>query len=317
MKQEIKDKFIKQGYRFTGEESAIKPCEWCKRSIRGDGECYKYSFYNIKSWQCIQASLDVINCTHKCKFCWRNLESTTASEITTDDDPKQIIENSIIEHVKLLQGFGGTDQKDEVRYQEAQKPKHLTLSLAGEALLYPKVGEVIDYVKSKNMTCFIVTNGTLPNRLRTLLDHQPTQLYITLPSYNEENYVKTCQPLLADGWKRINESLQMLKEFSCRKAVRLTVVKGLNMEHPEKYAEILKDVDADFIEVKAYVWVGESRERLDLSAMPNMDEIREFSDKIVKSAGLVKVDEREESRVVLLMKKDNRYFEKEKRYFKN
>jgi len=166
------------------------------------------------------------------------------------------------------------------------------------------------------MTSFLVTNATLPKRLRVLLDHQPTQLYITLPSYNEENYIETCQPLLKKGWDNIMESLEMLKEFSCRKAVRLTLVKDLNMDHPEIYGKILKDVEADFIEVKAYVWVGHSRERLTLDNMPNMDEIRKFAEKIAEAGDFIKIDERIESRIVLLMKKDNRYVDKEKRFFK-
>lgn len=303
----------KTGYRFTGSASAVKPCEWCKKSIRGEGECYKYTFYNIKSWQCIQASLDVLKCTHKCTFCWRYLDKTSCDEVTTDDDPKQIVDRSIEEHVKLLRGFGGFEGRNDTRYQESLSPKHFTLSLAGEALLYPRLGEIIDYVKEKGMTCFLVTNGTLPDKLMLLKDHLPTQLYITLPAYDEVSYKQTCHPLIEDGWENIRESLRRLTEFECRKAVRLTLVKGLNMSHPEKYAEIIKDVDADFFEVKAYVWVSESRKRLGLEAMPTMDDIQEFSKELAQHAGLQIVDERPESRVVLLMRKDNRFLEKKDR----
>jgi len=31
----------KQSYEFCGEHSAVKICEWTKKSLRGDGVCYK------------------------------------------------------------------------------------------------------------------------------------------------------------------------------------------------------------------------------------------------------------------------------------
>ncbi len=313
MQEKTKTKFENAGYRFTEYNGAVKPCEWCKRSIRDNGECYKYTFYNIKSWQCIQASLDVLKCTHKCVFCWRFLDNTSPAYIEEDIDPKKLVDRSVEEHVKLLRGFGGYEGRNKERYDEALRPKHFTISLAGEALLFPKLGEVIDYVKRLGMTCFLVTNATLPDKLLVLKDHQPTQLYITLPAYDKESYQKTCNPLLADGWDNILTSLTHLKEFSCRKAIRLTITKGLNMKHPEKYAAILKNVDADFFEVKGYVWVSESRERLDKEAMPSMQEIVSFSEQIAKHAGLEIVDQRDESRVVLLMRKNNRFFAADKR----
>jgi wyosine [tRNA(Phe)-imidazoG37] synthetase (radical SAM superfamily) len=44
--------------------------------------------------------------------------------------------------------------------------------------------------------------------------------------------------------------------------------------------------------------------RLKKENMPTHDEIREFAEKVAKAAGLKYIDEKPESSVVLLMKKD-------------
>ena len=35
----------KQGYRFIGNHSAVKTCEWTKKSLINKGSCYKQKFY--------------------------------------------------------------------------------------------------------------------------------------------------------------------------------------------------------------------------------------------------------------------------------
>ena len=50
----------KQGYRFTGEHSSIKICDWTKKAIRGEGVCYKQKFYGINTIQCVQMTPTMI-----------------------------------------------------------------------------------------------------------------------------------------------------------------------------------------------------------------------------------------------------------------
>ena len=59
-----------------------------------------------------------------------------------------------------------------------------------------------------------------------------------------------------------------------------------------------------FVEVKAYMWVGMSRERLEKSNMPEHEEVKKFAQDIAKHAEYKLVDEHEPSRVVSLMKED-------------
>lgn len=72
------------------------------------------------------------------------------------------------------------------------------------------------------------------------------------------------------------------------------------MTNPEKYAELIEKADPDFIEVKAYMFVGSSRERLTMANMPLFDEVKDFAKRIADECGREISNESEVSRVVLL-----------------
>lgn len=290
----------KQGYRLVGRHSAIKVCTWCKKAIRSGGVCYKNTFYGINSWRCIQMS-PWFACTHRCIFCWRDVRENLVPEKI--DEPKDIVDGCIKAHKEILQGFGGNDKRDKERYQEALKPLHFAISLTGEPCLYPRLPELVDAIHSRGMTTFIVTNGTVPGMLKQLLDHQPTQMYMTLPAPDKETYLKTCNPADESCWDKLQESLSLIKGFR-RSCLRLTLVKGVNMVNPEGYAELINNADPDFIEVKSYMWVGRSRERLEQKNMPLHEEIVEFAEKLSVILGWKIIEAKPESRVVLLMKQD-------------
>jgi tRNA wybutosine-synthesizing protein 1 len=91
-----------------------------------------------------------------------------------------------------------------------------------------------------------------------------------------------------------------MPSFKCRKAIRLTLVKGLNMKDPSGYARLIEKANPQFIEVKAYVCVGYSRERLKLENMPSHLEIQKFAGELSNLLGYRVADESETSRVVLL-----------------
>ena len=301
--EEMKKDLEKQGYRFTGKHSAIKVCEWCRKSLRGDDVCYKGNFYGIQSWRCIQMT-PIFTCTHRCVFCWRNIEET--HNIPEDlDDPKEIVDNSIKEHVKYLKGFGGNENRNQKRYEEIDQPLHFAISLTGEPCLYKKLPELVDEIKKRNMTIFIVTNGTQPEMLNRLLNHQPTQLYITLPAPNKKIYLKTCNPLQENTWENILKSLNLINKFK-RSCLRLTLVKDINMTDPKGYADLIKKANPMFVELKAYMWVGHSRNRLEIDNMPYHHEIKDFAEKVAKILDWKIIDEKPKSRVVLMMKQDKK-----------
>ena len=38
----------------THQHSAVKTCLWLRKSLRGEGNCYKGKFYGIRAHRCVQ-----------------------------------------------------------------------------------------------------------------------------------------------------------------------------------------------------------------------------------------------------------------------
>jgi len=295
----------KQGYRLVGDHSAVKVCEWTRKALKKENVCYKCDFYGIRSWRCVQMTPALTTCTHRCVWCWRDIAHTEPKWQGEAESPEKIIDGCIQAHKKLLYGFKGNEKTDKKRYAEAMQPMHFAISLSGEPTMYPKLPQLVDALKKRGITSFIVTNGTNPAMLKKLIRHQPTQLYLTLPAPDEKIYKKSCAPLIKGSWKKILQSLKLLKKFK-RTAIRLTLVKGINFVNPEGYAKLIKFANPNFVELKAYMAVGYSRKRLGVRFMPFHKEILEFAKKVARAAGLKIIKQKKESRVVLLMKKDSK-----------
>ena len=138
-------------------------------------------------------------------------------------------------------------------HSEAMLPNHAAISLDGEPLLYPRISEFVEEFRNRQMTTFIVTNGTLPERIEKL-DQLPTQLYMTLPAPNEQIYKKICRPMIRNGWDKISNSLNLVESLSCRTLVRLTAVNKLNIadKYINDYAKIIEKSNPDFFEIKGF-----------------------------------------------------------------
>lgn len=301
LSEEDIQKMEKIGYRFVGKHkhSAVKVCLWTKNSLVGKGACYKQKFYGIQTHRCLQMTPALPFCKHRCLFCWRNTKITYPEWRGPVDEPDEIIDGCIEAQRELLTGFGGNEKVDKKLWKEAQNPNQAAISLAGEPTEYPLISELVEAFKERGFTVFLVSNGTNPEVIEKLAE--PTNLYITLPAPNKEIYKKTCIPVV-DSWDKIMKSLGLLKNFSCRTVVRLTLVKGLNFVNPEEYAKIVEKYEPDFLEVKSFMSVGFSRERLPYERMPLHEEIKEFAKKIEENCSYRIVDESKPSRVVLLKK---------------
>ena len=296
----FRDDYTKQGYRIVGQNSAAKVCLWTRKSLLGKGECYKSKFYGVPSWRCLQMTPSLFQCTQRCVFCWRKVEATLdLRKKIPADDSSEIIEGCIAAQRELLSGFKGNPATDMRKWREAQKPTNAAISLAGEPILYERLGELIEEFHRRAFTTFLVTNGTLPEKIKTLRT-EPTQLYVTLAAPDEFTYKEICRPQLADSWNRLNESLELMPSFGCIKVIRLTLVKGLNLKNPARYAKLIKKASPDFIEAKAYMHVGFARSRLSLENMPSHEEVRNFSMELASETGYEIADESGASRVVLL-----------------
>ncbi len=301
--KELKDrKRHIEGYRLIGDHSAVKVCEYCKKAIIGKDVCYKNTFYGIESWRCVQMS-PTFFCDHKCVFCWRNTDYAWPKWQGPVDDPKFIVDECVKAHVEFLQGFKGNSNAAKERLNEMEKPLHFAISLTGEPTMYPKLPEMIDYIKEKGMTSFLVTNGTIPDMVERLIKHQPTQLYISVYGPNEEIYRKTANPIKKDSWEMLQKSLSMIKNFK-RNAIRLTLVKGYNFTDPEGYAKLIEKYKPMFVEAKGYVFVGHSQQRLEVGNMPYHHEIMEFAKRIEENSSYRIIDSKKESKVALLARED-------------
>lgn len=290
----------KQGYRFVGNHSAVKTCLWCRNSISNKGECYKCLFYGIPSWRCVQMTPSLGFCPLRCQWCWRDISYAEKEWHGPVDGPKEIIDGCIREHKELLMGYKGYEKVNKKRFEEAMNPTQFAISLSGEPTLYPKLPEMIDELRKRKITSFVVSNGTQPEMIKKLIKHQPTQMYITLPAPNEEIFLKSCTPLEGiNYWKKIMESVSLLKKFN-RSVIRLTLARGINMINPEEYAEIISKAKPNFVELKAYMALGFSRKRVGVKGMPTFPEIMDFSEKVNNSLGYNLIGSSEQSRVVLL-----------------
>ena len=76
----------------------------------------------------------------------------------------------------------------------------------------------------------------------------------------------------------------------------------MDMKDVNGYARLIERSDTDFVEVKAYMFVGASRLRLSQDNMPSFAEVMEFSGKLGEGIGYEISDSKEDSRVVLLGK---------------
>ena len=292
----------RQHYRIIGSHSAAKLCGWLKKSIRDGGFCYKQKFYGIQSHRCLQMT-PWIGCCNRCVYCWRVIEKNPI-KFDKIDEPKDIVESSIEAQRKLISGFPGWEGTNMKKWKEANSPNNAAISLVGEPTMYPKISELIREFKKQGFTTFLVTNGQFPERLEEMAgSSEPAQLYISLDAPDSRIYKRIDRPMLPDFWKRLEKSLEIMNSFSCRKVIRLTMVKGWNMARPEEYAKLIERSGCDFVEVKGYMHVGESQKRLPRDAMPYHKDVQEFAGQLSKESGYAYADEQKESRVVLLSAK--------------
>ena len=325
LNEDLKKRLKKQHYEVVGEHSAVQVCRWTKKSLTGEGVCYKEKFYGIKSHLCCQMSPSVMWCQNKCLHCWRAIELTLGDKLVGKvNGPKEIIDGCIKAQKKLLTGFKDAPKTNMEKYSEAQEPMQFAISLSGEPTLYNQIGELIEELRNRGKTSFLVTNGLYPEKLKELSEKNqlPTQLYVSVNSPNKKMYDEFHRNNDENAWKKLNGSLDILSEvgggeapkgvprdhspgMSTRGIFRMNLVKDLNMEdeHIKEYAELIRKAKPMFIEIKGFMSVGFARERLGYDRMPYHEEMVEFSKKLSEELGDYEIlDEHYFSRALVLGK---------------
>ena len=305
----IKELLEKNQYRIVGKylHSAVQICRYTKRSLREEDVCWKEKFYGIKSHRCCQMSPAVMWCHNQCIHCWRPIELNLGTKIGKIDEPKEIIEGIIEGRKKLLMGFKGKENINIKKFRESLNPTLFTLSLSGEATLYPKITELIKEIRKRKAISFLVTNGLEPEKIKELQEKNclPTQLILSMNSPNKKLYDEWHKSLKKDAWKKFNQTLKLMEKLKCRTTIQLTLVKDINMKkkYIKQYAKLIKKAEPMFIHIKAYASLGYSQQRINYKLMPTHQEIVNFSKELLKYLPKYKfLDEKQESRVVLLGK---------------
>ena len=289
--------------------SAVELCHWTKKSFADEGNCYKHKFYGISTHRCMEMTPTAMNCENRCVYCWRPTEFYDTLQMPSHlvDEPDVIVNNLIKERERLLSGFYGNQKNDKKKLDESLLPTHYAISLSGEPTMYPKLPQLIKYLKSLKATrsIFLVTNGQEPAMLRRLDDEDalPTQLYLSTNATNRKMFHLINRPRHKDAWERWCESLEFLANARTRTVLRMTMIRGFNEEisNAEDFAQIVSRANPHFVEIKSYMHIGMSVQRLEKNNMLEMSEIRNFVDYLVnKLPSFFIMDESEISRIVVL-----------------
>ena len=308
MPLDLRDKLESQSYHLVGNHSGVKLCHWMKHDIQETGSCYKHKFYGIESYRCMQVSPALTWCTERCSFCWRSESYALGDDMSSfdHDDPKDLVLGMIEGQKALISGYGGHPRVDREKWEKANLPKHVAISLSGEPTLYKHLDEFLGICHELGMSTFLVTNGTQPEVLASL-KNLPTQLYLTLAGATPRVHsaiTRAFDPKTA--WDSLMETIDLYPSLATRKVVRLTLVKEKNMVEPEKYAELFLRSQAHFLEAKGFVSVGDARANLGYERMPRLEDIIEFSEEICEASnGQIKIIDQSASSCCILMAKED------------
>jgi tRNA wybutosine-synthesizing protein 1 len=250
-----------------------------------------------------------MNCENRCVYCWRPTEFYDTLEMPPElvDEPDAIVENLIEERRKLIVGFYGDARNNKKKIDESLLPTHYAISLSGEPTMYPKLPQLIKYLKSLKATksIFLVTNGQEPQMLQKLSDEDalPTQLYLSTNASNRKMFYRINRPLHNDAWERWMKSLRFLADVNTRTVLRMTLIRDYNdnLQFVNEFSEMMLQGNPHFIELKSYMHIGMSTKRLKENNMLDMGEIQKFSSELCeKIPGFSIMDESEISRIVVL-----------------
>ncbi|MHA7734300.1 4-demethylwyosine synthase TYW1 [Nitrosopumilus sp. S6] len=300
---------LKKAKYGVSDHSTVELCHWTKKSFKHEGSCYKHKFYGISTHRCMEFSPAGMHCENRCVYCWRPMEFYDSLEMKPEQvaEPKDILTKLMAERKKLINGYYGDSRNDKQRLDESLLPSHYAISLSGEPTMYPKLPELIKYLKSLEATksIFLVTNGQEPDMIQRLQDEDalPTQLYLSTNAADYESFLKINKPKYDDSWERWNRTLGMLKHLNTRTVLRITLIRGYNdrIDMIPAFAKMFKESSPHFIEIKSYMHIGRSTNRLEHSNMLEMEEVKRFSEQVAKQSEIFSVmDESIVSRISIL-----------------
>ena len=308
IKPKVSEQLKKAKYGVS-DHSTVALCHWTKKSFKHEGSCYKHKFYGISTHSCMEFSPAGMYCENRCVYCWRPMEFYDSMKMETEHvaEPKEIMTKLMEERRNLIMGHYGDARSDKQRLDESLKPSHYAISLSGEPTMYPKLPELIKYLKTLKETksIFLVTNGQEPDMIERLQKENalPTQLYLSTNASDYESFMKINKPKYDDSWQRWNKTLNMLKNLDTRTVLRITLIRDYNTQKDmiPAFVKMLEMSSPHFVEIKSYMHVGRSTNRLERDHMLEMEEVKSFCGEIVKQSKMFSImDESYVSRIVIL-----------------
>jgi tRNA wybutosine-synthesizing protein 1 len=317
---DIKKTLGKMNYALVGKTSAVQICRWTKNSIRGDRGCWKEKFYGISSAGCCQMTPAVMWCENQCLHCWRPIELNLGAKLPGIDDPIEILNGIIEARKKLLMGFRGSDKIDPEKLTSGLEPNLYTMSLSGEATLYPRLGEMFKEIRKRGAVSFLVTNGLNPETIAGFDNEElPTQITVSTNAPNEKLFEIWHRSSKKNAWGKFNETLDIIRELKgkVRRVIRMTLVdigeegdfsKMTNMseENILEYCKLIRKAEPDFVHVKGYKSVGYARPRMGYDNMPWHDAVKNYAKKLEKELfkNGYKISAEDERSCVVMLAKD-------------
>ena len=304
---------LKKAKYGVADHSTVDLCHWTKKSFKNEGSCYKHKFYGISTHRCMEFSPAGMYCENRCVYCWRPMEFYDSMKMESENvaEPEQVVSSLMEERRKLIMGYYGDARNEKQKLDESLLPAHYAISLSGEPTMYPKLPELIKYLKTipETKSIFLVTNGQEPDMIQRLQDEDalPTQLYLSTNAADYDSFLKINRPRYDDSWKRWNKTLMMLSKLNTRTVLRITLIRDYNdlEEMIPSFAKLLKESSPHFVEIKSYMHIGRSTNRLEHENMLDMDEVRNFSSKLAKQSEIFStMDESFISRIVVLQNKE-------------
>ena len=220
-------------------------------------------------------------CANKCVFCWRHHKNPVGREWRWRvDEPAAILAEALALHGAQIAQLRALPGLQPAAWAEAATVRHCALSLVGEPIMYPRIGELVRLLHARRISTFLVTNAQFPEAIAAL--PPVTQLYVSIDAATRETLRAIDRPLFADFWERFLAALDALRARRQRTVYRLTLVKGAgatrgNMAELDEYAALIARGAPDFIEVKGFTWCGESPgSNLGMANVPWHADVRAF-----------------------------------------
>ncbi|MHA1718794.1 MAG: radical SAM protein [Promethearchaeota archaeon] len=238
------------------------------------------------------------------------------------EEDNYILHDNLVDKVRTHEGIDKLIAKEVTTkedidkvFKNAENPKHAAISLAGEPMLYPKIGELVQEFRNRKMSTFIVTNGTHPDVLKKLIEKKqlPTQLYVTLTAPTKKDFNKISRPMTRNAWENLMETLKLIPTLPCRTVIRITAVKylNINLDMVPNYVKILKMANPNFIDIKGFTLeasalnlekrLGKSKGEHTLREFaPSFDDLLVFAKELEKLGGFPIIETHEPSKDILL-----------------